>query len=344
MQWYYSNNNQQLGPVEDAELQSLAAQGVIHAQTLVWREGMADWQPYSVVFGAAAGGQSASGTVNCPNCGAVTDAHTLIPLSDKVVCPQCSGGYSQRLIEGAGVASLGKPEGTGGQMPNVDIRAHARDVLSAQWGAAALFTFLLQIIQFGINMAANFIPFVGAFVPYFLTGSFTLGYMQNMQTISRGGESSNDCLFSGFQDYGRSLGVYMLPLLLVAVPVFVVVGIVAAMSIVPLSMSGEEPSEETIMMLVIGGTILGLIVIVFATYISLKFSLSYFILLDNPGMGVIDTLKLSSSMMKGHMMKLLSLYLSFIGWAILCVFTIFIGFLWLGPYVAVSFARFYDDL
>lgn len=42
--WYYAYNGEQRGPVDDAELKMLEQQGVIKASTLVWCEGMADWQ------------------------------------------------------------------------------------------------------------------------------------------------------------------------------------------------------------------------------------------------------------------------------------------------------------
>ena len=45
--WYYGENGGQLGPVDDHALQALIAQGRITSQTLVWREGMTNWQPYS---------------------------------------------------------------------------------------------------------------------------------------------------------------------------------------------------------------------------------------------------------------------------------------------------------
>ena len=52
----------------------------------------------------------------------------------------------------------------------------------------------------------------------------------------------------------------------------------------------------------------------------------------------------SMAMMEGNKMKLFMLDLSFIGWAILCIFTLGIGLLFLQPYVAISRAAFYEDL
>ena len=48
--------------------------------------------------------------------------------------------------------------------------------------------------------------------------------------------------------------------------------------------------------------------------------------------------------MAGRKMKMFLLELSFIGWAVLCCFTLDIGFLYLAPYVEASHAAFYEDL
>jgi uncharacterized membrane protein len=36
--------------------------------------------------------------------------------------------------------------------------------------------------------------------------------------------------------------------------------------------------------------------------------------------------------------------LRFVGWFLLCILTFGIGFLWLSPYIQVSYAKFYEDL
>jgi hypothetical protein len=43
--WYYTQNNQQVGPVDEAKIKELIASGAITASTLVWTAGMATWQP-----------------------------------------------------------------------------------------------------------------------------------------------------------------------------------------------------------------------------------------------------------------------------------------------------------
>ena len=43
--WYYYQNNQQVGPVEETTIRDLIASRVITHDTLVWGDGMETWQP-----------------------------------------------------------------------------------------------------------------------------------------------------------------------------------------------------------------------------------------------------------------------------------------------------------
>ena len=49
MQWYYSKNGTQLGPVSEGEIIAKLASGEVSAADLVWKEGMADWRPAASV-------------------------------------------------------------------------------------------------------------------------------------------------------------------------------------------------------------------------------------------------------------------------------------------------------
>ena len=41
--WYYSENNQQLGPISEEDLKQKARSGGLKPATLVWKDGMSDW-------------------------------------------------------------------------------------------------------------------------------------------------------------------------------------------------------------------------------------------------------------------------------------------------------------
>jgi uncharacterized membrane protein len=75
-----------------------------------------------------------------------------------------------------------------------------------------------------------------------------------------------------------------------------------------------------------------------------SYSMSFFILRDNPGMKPIDAITASRKMMNGHKWRLFCLFFSFIGWSLLCTLSFGIGYLWLTPYVIQSMANFYEDL
>jgi uncharacterized RDD family membrane protein YckC len=51
MKWFYADAGRQVGPIEDGELDRLFSSGAVRRDTLVWHEGMAEWQTLGVVRG-----------------------------------------------------------------------------------------------------------------------------------------------------------------------------------------------------------------------------------------------------------------------------------------------------
>ena len=76
----------------------------------------------------------------------------------------------------------------------------------------------------------------------------------------------------------------------------------------------------------------------------LAYSLTPFIVKDNPQLSPNQAINLSMKMMKGHKFDLFYLYLSFIGWILLAMLTLGIGLLWVIPYMQTSMAAFYLDV
>ena len=77
---------------------------------------------------------------------------------------------------------------------------------------------------------------------------------------------------------------------------------------------------------------------------AIAYSQTFYILAEDDTIGSMDALRKSKEMMIGYKWKYFCLGLRFIGWALLCVLTLGIGFLWLSPYIQVSYAKFYEDL
>ncbi len=66
-----------------------------------------------------------------------------------------------------------------------------------------------------------------------------------------------------------------------------------------------------------------------------------YILADNPNIGVSRALELSNEMTRGHKFNIWVLDLSFIGWYILGFLALFIGVLFVNPYVDATYAELY---
>lgn len=77
---------------------------------------------------------------------------------------------------------------------------------------------------------------------------------------------------------------------------------------------------------------------------SYAYAMTPFVMYDHPELDADDCIHESRMMMNGYKWKLFCLDLSFIGWAILCIFTLGIGLLWLQPYIEASHAKFYEEL
>ncbi|MBI3878178.1 MAG: DUF4339 domain-containing protein, partial [Verrucomicrobia bacterium] len=100
MDWYYAEGGKQKGTVTQEQLRGLVRDGTVKLDTLVWREGMANWQMY----GQITAGPNASGmTVTCSQCGKSVVADKVIRYCEQNVCAECKPAFVQRIKEGLGV-------------------------------------------------------------------------------------------------------------------------------------------------------------------------------------------------------------------------------------------------
>lgn len=122
MNWYYVAQGQQAGPLDDAQLEQMRANGTIQDDTLIWHEGMPNWQPYREVKGGAAappppmaaptavpglrlsGASASTGEAPdavCVECKNMFPKHNMIRYRDNWVCANCKPVFMQKLAEGA---------------------------------------------------------------------------------------------------------------------------------------------------------------------------------------------------------------------------------------------------
>ncbi|MGL5642008.1 MAG: DUF975 family protein [Paraclostridium sp.] len=97
-----------------------------------------------------------------------------------------------------------------------------------------------------------------------------------------------------------------------------------------------------------GSVVIGLIIILVFTILivilELSILLTPYIIIDREDLSTLEAISLSMKMMKGNKWKYFVIELSFIGWGILSILTLGIGFLWLSPYISLTQANFYRDL
>jgi len=87
-----------------------------------------------------------------------------------------------------------------------------------------------------------------------------------------------------------------------------------------------------------------LLLIVPGVIAAISYSMTYFILIDNPKISGKDAIKKSKELMRGNKYIYFCLLVRFLGWFLLSILSLGIGFLWLIPYFKVSHATFYEGL
>lgn len=186
------------------------------------------------------------------------------------------------------------------------LRARARDSLRGNWGKAIGGFVLSLLLAAVVGMLNYLLPIIGNLIGILVSGSISLGMISFFLGIARKENPPVSEVFSGFSLIIKAFCLYFMIGLFTFLwtLLFIIPGIVAAF----------------------------------------RYSQAYFLLRDNPDIGIMEAITESKRLMIGHKWRYFVLQLTFIGWAILASITCGIGYLWLAPYISVTQAHFYDDL
>jgi len=188
---------------------------------------------------------------------------------------------------------------------NLVLMQMARKSLKDKWGLA-IGTFVVYMLIIGaIQTTTEFFPLVSLLL-LAICGPMALGIAIFSINISRNQDAKLEQIFQGFNNFGTSTGAYLLMLLFTFLwtLLLIIPGIIAVLS----------------------------------------YSMTFYILADDNSIGAMEAIDKSKKMMDGYKWKYFCLGLRFIGWSLLCILTLGIGFLWLLPYMQVSMVKFYDDI
>jgi uncharacterized RDD family membrane protein YckC len=139
MNYFYAVNGQQTGPVSEEQLRGMVTSGALPADTLIWREGMPQWQAFSTALGGVEG-VPPTAAVQCNVCKQTFPADQTIQYGSVNVCAGCKPTFLQGLREGATVTGTLELAGLG-----------------ARVGAKILD----MIILYGLQTLLNFTVFAG---------------------------------------------------------------------------------------------------------------------------------------------------------------------------------------
>jgi len=163
-----------------------------------------------------------------------------------------------------------------------------------------------MVVYLLLMIAIQLIPLAGAIIALLIGGPMAIGLATYSLALARNEDANINLLFEGFNKVGLALAAYFLMF------VFIILWM---------------------LLLIIPGIIA-----------ALSYSMTFYIIADDETMDAMEAIDKSKAMMDGYKWKYFCLALRFLGWALLCVLTLGIGFFWLMPYMQVTNAKFYEDV
>lgn len=188
-----------------------------------------------------------------------------------------------------------------------DYKNQALDVLRGRWGSAVVAVLISACIVGWIPMILmyNVSVWLGR-ICYLAMMPMLFGEMVYFLYVARHQDANWERLFDGFRNYKN---------------VFL-----------------------TILLQGIYASLWSLLLIVPGIVKMYSYSMTFYVMRDNPELSKNAAIERSMAMMEGHKLDLFLLDLSMIGWVILSILTMGVGFFFLAPYIFTAHACFYDDL
>jgi len=246
-----------------------------------------------------------------------------------------------------------------------ELKSEALSSLNEKWGISVGCT----LIFFVISIALSLIPYIGDIASILVSGALSVGLCNFFLLVSKSENVEIDSLFVAFKSKELFLSSFVAYLLsgAIIIPTVVIFGAIWVALFIgdienlsnlllggvnfedsPYSLDPNFLNEYSSPIFDSGivTVLLSLFIIVLVPLIVVSLILSqvFFILADKKTNSGLEAIKMSWNLMKDKKTKLFLLQLSFIGWAILSILTLFIGFIFLQPYIYTTLSKFYKEL
>lgn len=268
MSWYYAENNDRKGPIEDADFDALVRAGTVTPATLVWREGMANWTPFAqagYVAPEAATPPPVGGVEMgvCSESGRILPRSELVEIDGRLVSAEYKNVVLQRIREGVGGGGFTEdPETIAQRIEAAGWSLSATSCVGRGW-AIVKENFWLTVgatfLVYLVVAAAGMVPFGGLVVQGPLFG----GLMWMILKLIRREPAAVGDAFQGFnRGWGQLVGVSLVPSLLAMICVLPGVAFFIGAS------ASAGQGEPPVAMLAIGG-LLGFVGLLAAIYFTI---------------------------------------------------------------------------
>lgn len=232
-----------------------------------------------------------------------------------------------------------------------EIRHLAHQQLKGHWTGPVIFTLLLCLFTLGVELLLSLLDgdrsgeaagrSLSFIFDLFVAPALAFSTIVYFLKFKREEKVDNSMIFYGFNNQffkvvwaNILISLRMLAWMIIPVLVFAIASAV-------LVFMNLQSSTNTTYVAIISGLVL-IAVMIPMIQIPYKYSMTMYILHDQPDLSASQALQASADLMNGYKWKLFCLQLSFIGWQLLVIFTLLIGYLWLSPYMMLSNAHFYE--
>lgn len=240
---------------------------------------------------------------------------------------------------------------------NSTLRREARFDLEGRWGTFVLTTLLLVLFSTLIQMPGtvassvmiisgnpygNLVSNVWSLLSILVLMPMQWGFIVMFLRSRRGENVEVSHVFDGFRRTNSIMTTYLIYYIIMLI-FCIPLGIVTGVGIAGCMAATQQYGMLAAVAVGVACTLLALLAIWKLLYKVLGYVLMPFVMYDTPLTGMA-ALRESERLMQGHRMQYFLLYLSFLGWTILAIFTLGIGMLWVTPYMTASQTAFYESI
>lgn len=226
---------------------------------------------------------------------------------------------------------------------NSEFREAARQSLAGKWNSSAFITLLSLVIvmipAIGPIALQENTPLLGSMlnIAYSIAViPLSYGLMIAFLDLKRENrEIEVTDIFQGYKLFSRIVITYICKLLYY-IPIIIIIVVGSLFGTILFFYLSSNTFIASLIALYV-------IILIYTIIVELALTFVNYVIKDYPQKRGLELLTLSYKIMKGHMRQLFLLELSFIGWGLLCILSLGIGYLWLCPYMQVAIAHFYED-